>query len=184
MAHEHAPAHAHSDVGGHASADDQYRDTPVGAGYEHTDANSWIIAKFLVWLLVSAVVIHFGVALLFNLFVEQRVERTDPRYPLAVQEGDRTPAQEVERIPEPRLQRFPREDFMNFRIGEENKLQRYGWVDKDAGTVHVPIHDAMRMMLERKVLQSRPQDPASQATPPSAIPSDASAGRTLERRRQ
>jgi hypothetical protein len=182
MAHEHA--HAHSDRAGHASPDDQYRETPAAAGYEHTDANSWIIAKFLLWLVVAAVVIHFGIALLFNLFVEQRVERTDPRYPLAVQEGERTPAQDVERIPEPRLQRFPREDFMNFRLGEETKLQRYGWVDKDAGTVHIPIHDAMRLMLERKMLQARPQDPAAQAPPPSAIPSDASAGRTMERRRQ
>jgi hypothetical protein len=182
MAHEHA--HPHSDLAAHRTVDDEYGQTPPGAGYEHTDANSWIIAKFLIWLVVAAIIIHFGIALLFNLFVEQRVERTDPRYPLAVQEGAAaSPAQEVERIPEPRLQRFPREDFMNFRLGEEAKLQRYGWVDKDAGTVHIPIHDAMRLMLERKTLQSRPQDPAQ---PPAAtvMPSDASAGRTYERRRQ
>ena len=162
----------------HTTPDDQYGETPVGAGHEHSDANSWIIAKFMLWLVVAAVIIHVGLALLFNVFVEQRVERTDPRYPLAAGEGPRVP-------PEPRLQRFPREDIMNFRLGEETVLQRYGWVDKNAGTVHIPIHDAMRMMLERKMLQFRPQDPAAaQAPPPSAIPSDASAGRTLERRRQ
>jgi hypothetical protein len=183
MAHDHA--HAHSDTGGHRTSDDEYRETPPGAGYEHTDANSWIIAKFLVWLVVAAVIIHFGLALLFNLFVEQRVERADPRYPLAAQEGERrSPEQEVERIPEPRLQRFPREDFMNFRLSEEGKLQRYGWVDKDAGTVHIPIHDAMRLMLERKMLDSRPQEPAAGTPAPSGMPSDASAGRTMERRRQ
>jgi hypothetical protein len=85
--------------------------------------------------------------------------------------------------PEPRLQRFPREDIMNFRTNEEAVLQNYGWVDKNAGTVHIPIHDAMRLMLERKALPSRPQDP-SQAPASSLIPSDASAGRTWERRRQ
>jgi hypothetical protein len=170
--------HAHHDaVVHHATADDQYSQTPTGAGHEHTDANSWIIGKFMIWLVVAAVVIHVGLALLFNVFVEQRVERTDPRYPLAAGEGPRVP-------PEPRLQRFPREDIMNFRLGEEAILQQYGWVDKTAGTVHIPIHDAMRLMLERRMLESRPQDPATQGPPPSAIPSDASAGRTLERRRQ
>jgi hypothetical protein len=86
----------------------------------------------------------------------------------------------VERFPEPRLQRFPREDIMNFRVGEESALQGYGWVDKAAGTVHIPIHDAMRLMLERKTLQSRPQDP-SQPPPLSLAPSDATAGRMVEK---
>jgi hypothetical protein len=172
MEHVHHDAVAH-----HATPDDQYHDTPADAGHEHTDADSWIIAKFMGWLVAAAIIIHLGLALLFNVFVEQRVERADPRYPLAAGEGPRVP-------PEPRLQRFPREDIMNFRLGEEAALQQYGWVDKEAGTVRIPIHDAMRLVLERRLLQSRPSDPAAPAPPPSAIPSDASAGRTLERRRQ
>jgi hypothetical protein len=173
MAHDHA--HAHHDAG-HGSPDDQYRETPPGAGYEHTDAAPSIVVKFVAWLAVSAVVIHLGLWLLFNLFVEQRVERTDPRYPLAAT-VNRTPEQEIERIPEPRLQRFPRQDVMTFRTGEENTLQHYGWMDKDAGTVRIPIHDAMRLVLERKLLQSRPQTPAEAASP--MIPSEASGGRTM-----
>ena len=183
MAHDHGHAHAHADAG-HGSADDQYRETPLGAGYEHTDANSRIIARFIVWLIVAAVIIHVGLALLFSLFAEQRVERADPRYPLAATRGNQASLdQEVERFPEPRLERFPRENIMNFRSGEEETLQGYGWVDKDAGVVHIPIHDAMRLVLERKMLQSRPQESAA---PPasSLMPSDASAGRTMERRRQ
>jgi hypothetical protein len=168
--------HAHHDPIGHTSPDDEYAATPPGAGYEHTDASVWIIGKFLLWLAVAAAIIHFGLAVLFNLFVEQRVERTPARYPLASAEGPRLP-------PEPRLQRFPREDIMNFRVGEETVLQRYGWVDRAAGTVHIPIEQAMRLMIERNALPSRPQDPAS---PPavSLMPSDASAGRAMERRRQ
>jgi hypothetical protein len=171
MAHD--CAHTHHDVIGHQSPDDEYLQTPPGSGYEHTDASVWIIGKFLLWLVVSAVIIHFGLALLFNLFAEQRVERDQPRYPLAATEGPRVP-------PEPRLQRFPREDIMNFRLGEESRLQNYGWADKAAGTVHIPIQDAMRLMLERKALPSRPQDPAR---PPatSAMPADSSGGRTVER---
>lgn len=166
--------HVHHHAGGHASPDDQYAATPPGAGYEHTDASIWIIAKFLFWLAVSAAVIHFGIAALFNLFVAQRVERGEPRYPLAVNEAPRLP-------PEPRLQQFPREDIMNFRRGEEALLQHYGWVDRNAGIVHIPIQDAMRLTLERKLLPSRPEPPAED---PTLMPSDASAGRTMERRRQ
>jgi hypothetical protein len=161
----------------HTTPDSQYEATPAGAGYEHTDASVWIIAKFMFWLAVAAVIIHFGLAMLFNLFVQQRVQRADPRYPLAVGEGPRMP-------PEPRLQRFPREDIMNFRTGEEAVLQNYGWIDKNAGTVHIPIMDAMRLTLERKLLTSRPQNPERPVEASGQLPSDASAGRTMEKRRQ
>jgi hypothetical protein len=169
--------HVHHDAIGHASADDQYQATPPGAGYEHTDASVWIVAKFLFWLAVAAVIIHVGLALLFNLFVEQRVERTAPRYPLAANEGPRQP-------PEPRLQRFPREDILNFRLAEEAALQNYGWVDKAAGTVHIPIQEAMRLTLERKMLASRPAGPNQPAPGVEMMPADSSSGRTSERRRQ
>jgi hypothetical protein len=155
------------------TADDQYRETPPDAGYEHTDAGVSTILKFLLWLAGSAVIIHAGLALLFNLFVEQRVEHEAPRYPLALGEGTREP-------PEPRLQRFPREDIMNFRVGEEALLHQYGWVDRDAGVVHIPIEEAMRLTVERGV-PSRQQDPAQPEA--DRIPADSSAGRTLESRR-
>lgn len=156
----------------HRSADDQYAATPPGAAYEHTDATVILIVKFLLWLAASAVIIHVGLALLFDLFATQRVERGEPRFPLAVHEGPRLP-------PEPRLQRFPREDILNFRLAEEAALQSYGWADKETGAVRIPIQDAMRLVLERKLLPSRPTPPPQ---PPDVLPSDASAGRTLGRR--
>ncbi|HVQ14738.1 MAG TPA: hypothetical protein VMS40_14150, partial [Vicinamibacterales bacterium] len=59
----------------------------------------------------------------------------------------------------------------------------YGWVDKNAGTVHIPIDDAMRLMLERGALTSRPVD-GSKPAEADTFPSDASSGRVLEKRRQ
>ena len=162
----------HHDVVGHSAADDQYLETPIGAAYEHTDASVFIIVKFFAWLAVSAVIIHVGLALLFNAFAARRVERAEPRFPLAAQEGPRVP-------PEPRLQQFPREDVMNFRLGEEAALQTYAWIDKDAGSVRIPIQDAMRLVLERKMLRSR-SEPAIED--PGLAPADSSAGRTMERR--
>lgn len=161
--------HVHHDTAGHTGADAQYEATPPGAQYEHTDARVGLIVRFLLWLAVTAAVIHFGLALLFNLFVAQREATEAPRYPLAATESDgpRLP-------PEPRLQRFPREDILNYRLGEDAVLQNYGWVDREAGTVHIPIQDAMRLVLERRMLPSRPAAPAADAEP---APTDGTAGR-------
>ena len=170
---EHAQQH---EVAGHSSsADDQYLETPPGSTYEHTDAHVGPMIKFGIWLLVSAVIVHVGLAAMYWLLVRESTERVDTRrYPLAV--TGRLPA-------EPRLQQFPRNELYEFRTKEEAELHSYGWVDKNAGTVHIPIEDAMRLMLQRGVFTSRPQD-ASSSAQVDLFPSDASSGRMLERRRE
>ena len=170
---EHAP---HPEVAGHSSsADDQYLETPPGSTYEHTDAHVGPMIKFGIWLIVSAVIVHVGLAAMYWLLVRESTERVDARrYPLAV--TGRLPA-------EPRLQQFPRNELYEFRTKEEAELHSYGWVDKNAGTVHIPIEDAMRLMLQRGVFTSRPQD-ASSSAQADLFPSDASSGRMLERRRE
>ena len=166
----------HHGVAGHASsADDQYLETPPGSTYEHTDAHVGAMIKFGIWLLVSAVIVHVGLAAMYWLLVRESTERVDTRrYPLAV--NGRLPA-------EPRLQPFPRNELYEFRMKEEAELHSYGWVDKNAGTVHIPIEDAMRLMLQRGVFTSRPQDAAPSAQA-DLLPSDASSGRMLEKRRE
>ena len=162
----------------HASADDQYLETPPGSTYEHTDAHVGPMIKFAIWLFVSAVIVHVGLAGMYWLLVRESSERADTqRYPLAVNSQPRLPA-------EPRLQQFPGNELYDFRTKEEAELHSYGWVDKNAGTVHIPIEDAMRLMLERGALTSRPADPAKPAEQADVFPSDSSSGRALEKRRQ
>ena len=55
-------------------------------------------------------------------------------------------------------------------------------MNKEAGIVHIPIEDAMRLTVERG-LPSRTPD-GGQPRTPGLMPSDASAGRVMERRRQ
>lgn len=159
----------------HVSADDQYRETPPGAGYEHTDASVWIIVRFLWWLAVSAVVIHVGLGFFYEMLIQRSIAVGEPAYPLAVQE-QRLP-------PQPRLQQFPRNELYDFRIGEEEFLHGYGWMNKNAGIVHIPVDQAMRLTVERGLLSSRPAD-AAPAVDPRLMPSDSSSGRMLEQRRQ
>jgi hypothetical protein len=166
----------HHDVVGHASPDHEYQETPPGSTYEHTDANVWIIVKFMFWLAVSAVIIHVGLGLVYALLIEQAMETGELRYPLAAAQGERLP-------PTPRLQQFPQNDLYQFRQDEERLLQRYGWMNRNSGIVHIPIEDAMRLTVERGLPARTPEGGQSPETP-GLMPSDASAGRTLERRRQ
>ncbi len=79
MAHAHdgpsyEPLPTAHPPGHHPSADDEYLVAPKGTGHEHSDANVWIIAKFGLWLAISAIVTSAGVGLLFGLFVKQSEE--------------------------------------------------------------------------------------------------------------
>ena len=190
MAHAHQPfAHAPGPRPPHGSADEEYYETPPGAGYEHTDASVWIIVKFGLWLAVSAIIIHIALGFLFGIFVK-RSEETSAEFPLATGQEHRLPAGA-------RLQRFPENEFYDFRLKEEAVLGNYGWVNKETGVVRMPIAEAMRLTVERG-LPVRAQQPAAAApagepaaqsapAPQPAIglmPADSSAGRTMERRRQ
>jgi hypothetical protein len=159
----------------HDSADYEYAFTPEGAGYEHTDANVWVLVKFALWLVISAVIIHLGLWLAFELFVKQRELRTEAEFPLAVTATEpRLPAA-------PRLQRQPANEMYEFRLKEDAALRGYGCVDKNAGTVRIPIEDAMRLTVERG-LPSRAIDPAAPVPEnPDQVPADGNGGRSMER---
>jgi hypothetical protein len=183
----HSPSQGSGAAGHHASAEDEYLVQPPDAGHEHSDANVWVIVKFGLWLAISAVVISAGMGLLFGLFVKES-EQTTQEFPLAVDQEPRLPTP-------PRLQPFPVNEFYEFRQHEDAILKNYGWVDKEAGVVRMPISEAMRLAVERGLPARAPQpaatpdQPDGQATPQQTqtlglMPADSSAGRTLERRRQ
>ena len=170
-------AHQHGALA-HSTADDQYLETPPGSSYEHTDADVGPMVKFVIGLVIAAIMVHVGLAAMYWLLIRESSERVESeRYPLAVKTPLRLPS-------DPRLQQFPRNKLYDFRTKEEAELHSYGWVDKHAGTVHIPIEDAMRLMLERGALTSRPQDTAKPAAQVDVFPSDSSSGRVMEKRRQ
>lgn len=168
---------AHDPHAAHASADDEYLNPPGGSGHEHTDADVRMIVQFAVWLTVSAIVVHILMWFTFAVFVDLRERKGVAEYPLASQQGPRLPSG-------PRLQAKPANEIYDFRLREAAVLDGYSWVDKNAGTVRIPISEAMRLTLERG-LPSRPADATTPQGDASAlVPTDASAGRHLERRRQ
>jgi hypothetical protein len=168
---------AHDPHAAHASADDEYLNPPGGSEHEHTDANVSMIVQFALWLVASAVVVHVLMWFMFALFVDLRESTAPAEFPLASQQGPRLPSG-------PRLQPKPANEIYDFHRQETAVLDGYSWIDKSAGTVRIPISEAMRLTLERG-LPARPADAAGgQSDPSQLVPTDASAGRQVERRRQ
>jgi hypothetical protein len=169
---------AHHPSAGHGSPDDEYLETPPGSTYEHTDADTRPLVRFLVGCVVSAVVIHFGLAGAYQLMVNIGIaqESSEREYPLS--EGQAHPLP-----PAPRLQQFPETERFDFQREERRLLTSYAWSNKDAGVVRIPVAEAMRLTLE-KGLPSRSAADAPAGTPTGMMPADSSSGRTLERRRQ
>jgi hypothetical protein len=110
--------------------------------HEHSDVNISAILGFGGALIVVAVVIHLLIYLLFGYFNSREQLQTAVEYPLAAAQGHREP-------PEPRLQTAPRQDLADLRAKEDDMLTSYGWVDKNAGVVRIPIDAAMKLTLER-----------------------------------
>ncbi|MCL6508251.1 MAG: hypothetical protein K6T59_14635, partial [Bryobacteraceae bacterium] len=60
--------------------------------------------------------------------------------------------------PAPRLQVDPATDLENLRKAEAAVLNSYGWVDRKAGIVRIPIDRAMEVLAERGLpARSRPE---------------------------
>jgi hypothetical protein len=176
----HPPA-PHGYGGAGASADDEYVNPATGSGHEHTDTNVWMIVQFAIWLVASAILTHLLMWGMFEWFVKARNDAAPAvEFPLVKGQEPRLPAG-------PRLQRFPANEAYDFRQRESAELNSYGYIDRNAGTVHIPIDEAMRLVVERG-LPSRAQPAAgpdgdTPATASSLMPADSSSGRTMERRR-
>lgn len=73
-------------------------------------------------------------------------------------------------------------EVRDLRASEMDKLSTYGWVDEAAGTVHIPIDEAMDRAIEEGLLPARPAAEGSQFrdTGEDDLPSDTNSGRGQE----
>jgi hypothetical protein len=109
------------------------------AKYQHEERD---VRVRLLILAAAGLAIFTGTALLamvwlFDYLATRRAPEAD--YPSPLLETARLP-------PEPRLQSSPQRDMRVMR-GEENAvLGSYGWVDRQAGIVRIPITRAMELL--------------------------------------
>ena len=112
MAEIHQPRSAHEAPGDK---------TNVEVHHETSDVNIAGIFGFGVGLLITAVIVHLLIFVLFRYFQSREDARVPAEYPLAHSQEDRLP-------PEPRLQTDPRQDLIDLRAKEDEWLGSYGWV--------------------------------------------------------
>src|ERR1700712_4380966 len=107
--------------------------------HEVHDANARPIVVAGLMLAVGAAIVFGIVFLLFHQFSPK--PSADGVNPMAGGAG-LNPAV-------PRIEEHPSETYPGLRAHEDQVLGSYGWVDKKAGVVRVPIDRAMEMTLQR-----------------------------------
>jgi hypothetical protein len=122
-------------------------------GFEKTDVDATALLKFGFGLVLATAIVVLLLWRLYFVFLAQEGARQPPP-PVMKADGD------AMRVPMPHLQDRPAPDLAAFRAREDDVLQSYGWVDKDASVVHIPIEEAMRILAERGL-------PATAAAPPA-----------------
>ncbi len=115
-------------------------------------------------LVVSLLLSALAVLLIFR-GLQKRADAKDRREIAAA--GLERPREEPP--PAPRLQIDPVASWARFRSAESAQMSRYGWMDRSAGAVHVPIERAIELVVERGV---GPLPPAPMTVPaaPGAAP--------------
>lgn len=126
----------------------------AGAGHERSDIDVRPVVVVGLSIVVATAVIALLMMILLSFYLSQHSKESPAASPLAGAYGRQEP-------PAPRLQIDPRADLEHMRAGERETLTTYGWVDKNAGIVRLPIDRAMALLVERG-LPSRPQPPSGE----------------------
>lgn len=130
-------------------------------GYESTDAHIGAVVKFLFWLFLGTTVVLFAMYGLVQAYKQLPVPNSDDvLHPLAAER----------QIPnEPRLEALrgsirnvdghmvseTDEPYFNRKMAKQwneqwkEELTTYGYVDQQAGIVHIPIERAMELKLKK-----------------------------------
>ncbi len=138
----------------------------IGNDHERTDAHIAPLVQFLIWLAVICAISFFLMKSLLGWFKQQDTPLPgNERHPLA-----------LERVipPEPRLERaknaallsegrrdasayFTSQSLRDLHAHESEQLSTYGWIDKQAGLVHIPVERAAELVLQQGLPTAAPK---------------------------
>lgn len=108
--------------------------------HERSDLPIRPIVIGLVALTVLAIVVHLVLVLQLGGLRRARLREVPPPPPMAAAAPEAPPA--------PRLQTSPATDLAALRAAEQAALETYGWEDRAAGVVRIPIERAMDLIAE------------------------------------
>jgi hypothetical protein len=95
------------------------------------------IIGFTLALIALAGVIHFVLALVMQRFSKEESKLRDQRPPLFALDVD---------VPTPHLQGNPAAELSRLKAQSLDRLNTYGWVNREAGIAHIPIGQAMDIL--------------------------------------
>jgi hypothetical protein len=141
--------------------------------YEREDLTARSVFTFLIGLAVMGVLVFGFLKLMIGALESYNRNHQPKQNPLVTKKvpvPESTTADKsregIEGVfPKPRLEEDEIHELREFRDGEEEKLATYGWVDQNAGTVHIPIDRAMQLIVDRGL----PTQVKAGVTPPSAV---------------
>jgi hypothetical protein len=133
--------------------------------YERRDIGVGGVLYFMAGLAVAGLLIHFVIAGLYRYLEKHsdaqqkavsplvtnpvRDTRTLPPEFKTDSEGTDYQKYLQKNFPTPQLEIDERTQLDKIRLSEENTLNTYDYVDKDAGTVRIPIDRAMDLLVQR-----------------------------------
>jgi hypothetical protein len=116
---------------------------PHGAGgHEERDVSFGPVVRGLAGLVALLVVTGLLMRLVFGFLAEREAKDSPPANPLAQSFGRQVP-------PEPRLQTEPLQELQTLHAEEDAVLTSYGWVDRKAGVVRIPVQRAIELLGQR-----------------------------------
>src|ERR1700731_4407168 len=147
-------------------------------GFEHEDMSSRTALYFLAGLVLVCVVVYLIVFGMYRFLDSSATAHQPPLSPMVTAEADTravTP-ENAETFPQPRLEENERTQFRSFIEDQDRMLATYDWVDKDRGTVRIPIDRAMELIAQRGLpvhqesASSAQSSPAKTSAPKTSAP--------------
>jgi len=151
--------------------------TNAHGDFERKDISVGGVLGFLIGLAVAIVISYFLVDGFYHLLEKHFEAEQAPISPLvsnAPQDTRRIPSQYGENyqkylkegFPSPQLETDERTQLNEVRLREENVLSTYDYVDKNAGTVRIPIDRAMDLLVQRGLPVRQSGEAAAQIAKP------------------
>jgi hypothetical protein len=120
-------------------------------GFEQEDLSSRSALYFLAGLVLVCLVVYLIVFGMYRFLDSYATAHQPPMSPIVTPEADTravTP-ENAETFPQPRLEENERTQLRSFIEDQDRKLATYDWVDKDRGTLRIPIDRAMELIAQR-----------------------------------
>ena len=119
--------------------------------FEHQDLSPNAVYAFLTGLAVAGILIYFVLWGVYHYLDSYQRSHQPPQNPLVQSSADtrHIAPQEIQKFPQPRLEKNERVEIDDFRLKEEQTLNEYGWVDQKDGVVRIPIDRAMQLTAQR-----------------------------------